>query len=237
MLLTTENSAVSVITIDGLSGSGKGTLGQLLARDLSWHFLDSGAIYRAAAWIALSTQTPFEEDKLLPLMGDLSLHFSAQPDQTQQVFWDKQEITASIRTTEIGQLASQLGMYPQVRKALLAYQRAFRRAPGLVADGRDMGSVVFPDALLKIFLTASLEERAKRRYLQLKPMRKHVSLNAVRAELKLRDRRDKERRVAPLIVPLDAITIDTTSLGVQEALQIIKSKLACAQAKKYKGGH
>lgn len=86
MLLTTENSAVPVITIDGLSGSGKGTLGQLLARDLSWHFLDSGAIYRAAAWIALSTQTPFEEDKLLPLMGDLSLHFSAQPDQTQQVF-------------------------------------------------------------------------------------------------------------------------------------------------------
>lgn len=239
MLLASEKKPfVPVITIDGLSGSGKGTLGQLLARELSWHFLDSGAIYRAAAWRALSTQTPFEEAKLLPLMDDLSLHFSTRvSDQTQRFFWQKQDITTSIRTPEIGQLASQLGTYPKIRKALLAYQRAFRRAPGLVADGRDMGSVVFPDAVLKLFLKASLEARAKRRYSQLKLTRKHVSLDAVRTELEQRDRRDRERLLAPLVAPSGAITVDTTNLSIQDVLQLIKSKLPRAQINTYKGGH
>jgi cytidylate kinase len=227
LLETEKKSSIPVITIDGPSGSGKGTLSYLLAQELGWHFLDSGAIYRAAAWIAVSTQTPFEEDKLLPLMTDLDFHFSlATSYQMLRVFWQQDDITDSIRTPEIGQLASQLGTYPKVRQALLAYQRAFRRIPGLVADGRDMGSVVFPDAKLKIFLEASLEERAKRRYLQLKAKGKHVSLSAVRAGLELRDRQDRERPVAPLIAPLGAITIDTTTLSIQEALQRIKSKLA-----------
>lgn len=234
MLLTSEKkSLIPVITIDGPSGSGKGTISHLLAQELGWHFLDSGAIYRAAAWIALATHTPIEEDSLLPLTVNLALNFSTQPsDRLLRIFWRQQDITDDIRTEEIGQLASKLGIYPKVRQALLAYQRAFRRAPGLVADGRDMGSVVFPDAQLKIFLEASLDERAKRRYLQLKARGKHVSLNAVRAELEQRDRQDRQRPVAPLIAPREAITIDTTHLSIQEVLQFIKSKLPRAQTKK-----
>lgn len=221
-----------MITIDGPSGSGKGTISHLLAQELGWHFLDSGAIYRAAAWIAIATETPIEEDSLLPLATNLALNFSIQSsEQLLRIFWRQQDITDDIRTEEIGQLASKLGGYSKVRQALLAYQRAFRRAPGLVADGRDMGSIVFPDAQLKIFLEASLEERAKRRYLQLKVKGKHVSLNAVRAELEQRDRQDRQRPVAPLIAPKEAITIDTTHLSIQEVLQLIKSKLPQAQAK------
>lgn len=233
MLLTPEKKLpIPVITIDGPSGSGKGTISHLLAQELGWHFLDSGAIYRAAAWIAIATETPIEEDSLLPLATNLALNFSIQSsEQLLRIFWQQQDITDDIRTEEIGQLASKLGGYPKVRQALLAYQRAFRRAPGLVADGRDMGSVVFPDAQLKIFLEASLEERAKRRYLQLKARGKHVSLNAVRAELEQRDRQDRQRPVAPLIAPKEAITIDTTHLSIQEVLQLIKSKLPQAQAK------
>lgn len=230
LLATKKKSLIPVITIDGPSGSGKGTISQLLADDLAWHFLDSGAIYRAAAWIAQSTQIPFEEDKLLPLVAGLDLNFSVRaPGQVLRVFWQHSDITDNIRTQKIGQLASQLAAYPKVRRALLAYQRAFRRAPGLVADGRDMGSVVFPDATLKVFLEASLEERAKRRYLQLKAKGKHVSLDSVRAELEQRDRRDRQRLEAPLIVPLDAITINTTHLSIQEVLQLIKNKLSQAQ--------
>lgn len=233
MLLTSEKkSPIPVITIDGPSGSGKGTISHLLAQELGWHFLDSGAIYRAAAWVAIATQTPIEEDSLLPLATNLALNFSVpSSEQLLRIFWRQQDITDDIRTEEISQLASKLGGYPKVRQALLAYQRAFRRAPGLVADGRDMGSIVFPDAQLKIFLEASLEERAKRRYLQLKAKGKHVSLNAVRAELEQRDRQDRQRPVAPLIVPKEAITIDTTHLSIQEVLQLIKSKLPQAQTK------
>ncbi|WP_339051521.1 (d)CMP kinase [Rickettsiella endosymbiont of Xylota segnis] len=233
MLLTPEKKLpIPVITIDGPSGSGKGTISHLLAQELGWHFLDSGAIYRAAAWIAIATQTPIEEDSLIPLATNLALNFSVHSsEQLLRIFWRQQDITDDIRTEEIGQLASKLGGYPKVRQALLAYQRAFRRAPGLVADGRDMGSIVFPDAQLKIFLEASLEERAKRRYLQLKARGKHVSLNAVRVELEQRDRQDRRRPVAPLIAPKEAITIDTTHLSIQEVLQLIKSKLPQAQAK------
>jgi cytidylate kinase len=233
MLLTPEKkSSIPVITIDGPSGSGKGTISHLLAQELGWHFLDSGVIYRAAAWIAVATRTPIEEDSLLPLATNLALNFSVQSsEQLLRIFWRQQDITDDIRTEEIGQLASKLGGYPKVRQTLLTYQRAFRRAPGLVADGRDMGSIVFPDAKLKIFLEASLEERAKRRYLQLKARGKHVSLNAVRAELEQRDRQDRQRPIAPLIVPKEAITIDTTHLSIQEVLQLIKSKLPQAQTK------
>lgn len=230
MLLNAEkSSSIPVITIDGPGGSGKGTISYLLAQDLAWHFLDSGAIYRIAAWVAAETQTPFEEQQLLPLMSDLERNISVQTlAKRLRIFWQQQDITESIRTQEIGQLASKLGTYPKVRQSLLAYQRSFRRAPGLVADGRDMGSVVFPDATLKIFLDASLEERAKRRYLQLKAKGKHVSLSAVRAALEQRDFQDKQRTVAPLVVPTGALIIDTTHLSIQEVLQLIKSKLSSA---------
>ncbi len=231
MLLNTKkksSSIIPVISIDGPSGSGKGTISYLLAQDLTWHFLDSGAIYRIAAWVAAEAKIPFEEESLLPIMADLEQNIIVQSIAKRfRVFWQQQDITESIRTEEIGQLASKLGTYPKVRQSLLAYQRSFRRAPGLVADGRDMGSVVFPNAKLKIFLDASLEERAKRRYLQLKAKGKHVSLSsAVRAELERRDHQDRQRPVAPLIVPTGAIIIDTTHLSIQEVLQLIKSKLS-----------
>ncbi len=234
-LNTDKNSSslvVPVITIDGPSGSGKGTIGRLLAKELAWHFLDSGAIYRALAWLALSTQTPLEEKSLLPLVKQLALDFSLGPsDQMLRVFYKQRDISDIIRSEEYGHLASQLGAYPKVRQDLLDCQRAFRKAPGLVADGRDMGSVVFPDAQLKIFLAASLEERAQRRYLQLKAKGKHVSLNAVRTELELRDSRDRQRPIAPLIAPLGATIIDTTHLSIQDVLQCIKAKLREAKIK------
>lgn len=236
LLKTLKNSsdplAVPVITIDGPSGSGKGTISHLLARELAWHFLDSGAIYRAVAWIALSTQISFDEEKLRALVEELALSFSVRPaDDMLRICWKQRDITDMIRTEEVGHLASQLGAFAKVRQALLAYQRAFRRPPGLVADGRDMGSVVFPDAELKIFLEASLEERAKRRYLQLKAKGKHVSLDSVRAELEQRDHRDRQRPIAPLIAPEGATIIDTTHLSIQDVLQCIKNKLPQAQTK------
>lgn len=221
-----------VISIDGPSGSGKGTISRRLARELGWHFLDSGAIYRAIAWVAQFTQTPVEETALLPLLASLALRFEQCPaEKTQRIVWQTQDITDLIRTEEVGRLASQLATYPKVRLALLSYQRAFRQAPGLIADGRDMGSVVFPDAPLKIFLQASSEERAKRRYLQLKAKGKRVSLNAVRADLKQRDRQDSQRLVAPLIVPVNATIIDTTHLSIEAVLQRIKKKWQEVQAR------
>lgn len=226
LLNISNNPSIPVITIDGPSGSGKGTISSLLAHELGWNFLDSGAIYRAAAWIAKFTQTPLEEAALMPLLEHLALRFERDPSsQMLRIFWQQHDITDLIRSEEYGRLASQLGTYPKVRQALLAYQRAFRRAPGLVADGRDMGSVVFPEAQLKIFLEASSEERAKRRYLQLKAKGKHVSLNAVRTELEQRDNQDRQRLIAPLIVPVNATIIDTTHLSIQAVVQVIKSKL------------
>lgn len=221
-----ERTSVPVITIDGPGGSGKGTVSSRLAEKLGWHFLDSGAIYRAFAFITVETATPLEEASLLPLVNQLTLRFISNPsDNKLTILWQQRDITEAIRTEESGRLASRLGAYPKVREALLDYQRAFRKAPGLVADGRDMGTVVFPDAQLKIFLFASLEERTKRRYLQLKARGKRVSLDAVRTELEQRDNQDKQRSTAPLKAAKDAFMIDTTHLSVQDVLQRILDKL------------
>ncbi|WP_218814889.1 (d)CMP kinase [Rickettsiella endosymbiont of Dermanyssus gallinae] len=221
-----ENTPVPVITIDGPGGAGKGTVSSRLAEKLGWHFLDSGAIYRAFAFIAVATYTPFEETSLLPLVKQLTLRFiSDSSDNKLKILWEQRDITEDIRTEESGRLASRLGAYPKVREALLNYQRAFRQTPGLVADGRDMGTVVFPDAQLKIFLFASLEERAKRRYLQLKARGERVSLDAVRIELEQRDNQDKQRSTAPLKAAEDAFMIDTTHLSVRDVLQRILDKL------------
>lgn len=163
---------------------------------------------------------------MLPLVNQLTLRFiSDSSDNKLKILWEQRDITEDIRTEEFGRLASRLGAYPKVREALLDYQRAFRKAPGLVADGRDMGTVVFPDAQLKIFLFASPEERAKRRYLQLKARGKRVSLDAVRTELEQRDNQDKQRSTAPLKAAEDAFMIDTTHLSVQGVLQRILDKL------------
>ncbi len=216
---------VPVITIDGPSGSGKGTISSRLAKELGWHFLDSGVIYRAFAFIAQSTNTPFIEAQLLPLVHKLALEFIESSENKLRILWQQCDITNTIRTEEYGRLASLIGTYPKLREALLDYQRAFRKPPGLVADGRDMGTVVFPDAFLKIFLTATLQERAKRRYLQLKARGKHVSLGSVRTELEQRDSQDKQRSAAPLKMAENAFIIDTTHLGIQDVLQHIKKQL------------
>jgi len=213
-----------VITVDGPSGSGKGTVSSQLAKELGWHFLDSGAIYRALAFIAQFTSTPLEENKLLPLVEQLQLSVCPTNDRL-SIVWKQRDITEAIRTETVGHLASQLAVYPKLRKALLSYQRAFRKTPGLVADGRDMGTVVFPNAVLKVFLFATLEERAKRRYSQLKVRGKHVSLSATQSALEQRDSQDKQRAAAPLRAAADAFVIDTTHLSVQDVLQMIKNKL------------
>ncbi len=232
---TAENlsaKSIPVITIDGPGGSGKGTISSRLAKELGWHFLDSGTIYRAFAFIAQTTLGhPLTETQLLPLITGLSLTFELSLDNKLKIRWQGRDITDTIRTEEWGHLASQIGTYPRLRKGLLAYQRAFRKAPGLVADGRDMGTVVFPDALLKVFLWATPEERAKRRYLQLKAKGKHVSLESLQIELERRDTQDKQRSVAPLKAAKDAFMIDTTSLSVLEVLQQIKNRLCSLNVK------
>ena len=217
---------IPVITIDGPSGSGKGTISSQLAKALGWHFLDSGIIYRAFAYIAQSTNTPFVEEKLLPLVDKLGLTFVIDSsDNKLGVLWQQRDITDILRTEECGRLASHIATFPKLREALLDYQRAFRKAPGLVADGRDMGTVVFPDAFLKIFLIATLEERIKRRYLQLKARGKHVSLELLQTELEQRDIQDKQRSAAPLKAAEKAFIIDTTHLSIPDVLQRINEKL------------
>jgi len=228
VLAKRENLSVDVpvISIDGPSGSGKGSVASQLAKGLNWHFLDSGAIYRALAFLVHATSTPIEEQALVQCIERLKLRLQVSAtDDKLIVLWEQRDITEEIRTEAMGLLASQLAVYPMVRKALLSYQRNFRQPPGLVADGRDMGTVVFPDAVLKIFLLATLEERVKRRCLQLKARGKHASLDSVYVELERRDNRDKQRAVAPLRAAKDAVVIDTTNLSVAEVLQCIHSKL------------
>lgn len=215
-----------VITIDGPSGSGKGTIGQLLANDLHWNYLDSGALYRALAWAALQTQIALDdEDGLVQLTQKIKVEFlPATAVHPEQILLDGLDVTLQIRREECGTAASKLAALPKVRDALLTAQRDFCQSPGLVTDGRDMGSVVFPKAEVKIFLVASAEERAKRRYYQLKDKGINVSLDALCQELLLRDNRDQQREVAPLKPTEDAVVIDTTGLSIAEVLKQVKEK-------------
>jgi cytidylate kinase len=221
------NQHTPIITIDGPSGTGKGTIAQQLAMRLQWHFLDSGAIYRVLAYAAV--QQNFEEtqvDALVRLAHALDLRFVVN-EATNQVLLDQRDITQDIRTEHCGQMASKIAVIPQVREALLARQRAFAQWPGLITDGRDMGTVVFPQADLKIFLDASVEERARRRYFQLKEKGDVVSLTEVISELEKRDARDRERTVAPLKPASDAIVIDTTDMSI---VQVFANVLQLANA-------
>ena len=215
-----------VITIDGPGGTGKGTISQLLARDLGWHYLDSGAVYRVLAYAAKQQEIALDDTySLAKLATHLNINFFTEEKITvPRILLNNQDITDTIRTEQYGNLASKIGASMQVRQALLERQRAFRQWPGLVTDGRDMGTVIFPDAPLKIFLEASIEERARRRYLQLKEKAINVSLGALYDELKERDLRDKERPVAPLKPAEDAIIIDTTHISIDEVLQAIKNQ-------------
>ncbi len=214
---------IPVITIDGPSGSGKGTIGQLLAKDIHWHFLDSGALYRVLAFDAVEKGVElFDEAQLAILAKALPVKFIPQADGSSQVLLQDRDVSQAIRTEEIGNAASKVGAWPKVRAALVDCQHAFRQAPGLVTDGRDMGTIIFPDAALKIFLSASAQERATRRYNQLKQKGINVSLGDLCNELLERDKRDQERQVAPLVPAADAIIIDTTHCAIDEVLQQVK---------------
>ncbi len=205
----------SVITVDGPSGSGKGTISHLLAARLGWHFLDSGALYRVLGYFAHQRGVNLEEeDALVVLARALPVVF-----QGSEIFLENQNISALIRTEACGGWASMVAAIPGVRLALLARQQQLRKPPGLVADGRDMGTVVFPDAQVKLFLEASVEMRAQRRYQQLKDLGQSVSLQSLFLELSERDRRDRTRAVAPLRPAEDAVVIDTTVLSIAEVFE------------------
>ena len=211
-------SEIPVITIDGPGGTGKGTISRLLAKKLGFHFLDSGAIYRILGLAAINHSIDIRnEEDLANLAENLNIRFSSGAGEA-RIFLDEQDVSEAIRSEDVGRLASVVAVFGRVRAALLARQRTHRRAPGLVADGRDMGTVVFPDAQVKIFLTASQEERARRRHKQLSDKGIGVTLLHLLQELAERDARDSQRKVAPLIAATDAKVIDTSALTIDEVL-------------------
>jgi cytidylate kinase len=209
-----------ILTIDGPSGSGKGTISRALAQKVGWHLLDSGALYRlvalAGARARLAADDPVTHAQLAARMD---VRFGADAQGSERVLLDGEDVGREIRSETAGQGASRVATWPQVRAALLKRQRAFARPPGLVADGRDMGTVVFPEARLKIFLTATAEERALRRHKQLKDKGSDVSLAGLSREIAERDLRDETRQVAPLKAAPDACVIDSTGLGVGAVVQ------------------
>jgi CMP/dCMP kinase len=213
---------VPVVAIDGPSGSGKGTIARRVAKALDWHLLDSGALYRLTALAAQrSGMSDAPERELARIAENLEVRFTADPAGEEQVWLSADEVTADVRTEECGRLASHVAALPAVREALLGLQRGFRRPPGLVADGRDMGTTVFPDAALKVFLTASAGERARRRYKQLKDKGIDVSLPALSRHIEDRDRRDSERSVAPLRAAEDARLLDSSNLTIDEVTRTV----------------
>ena len=216
-----------VITIDGASGTGKGVVSQLVAKQLGWKLLDSGALYRVLALAAEKQGVPLDNEKTLTVLAEhLDVQFiAAETGMPPRTMLEGQDVSEIIRTEKMGNAASKVGVFPAVRQALLSRQRAFRLSPGLVADGRDMGTVVFTDAELKIFLTASPEERARRRYNQLKENSINVNLSDLIEELCERDKRDQERAVAPLKPAEDAICIDTDGLTIEQVVQRILSEV------------
>jgi cytidylate kinase len=211
-----------VITIDGPSGAGKGTVSTLLAKKLGWHFLDSGAIYRVLAVASIHHQIPAEDETgLLPLASGLDVNFETTGNGV-RVILEGEDVSDTIRTEEVAVTASKIASLPSIREALLRRQRGFKESPGLVADGRDMGTVVFPEAQVKIFLTASAEERADRRFNQLKDMGQDVNMLRLLQGIKARDERDANRTVAPLVPAKDALVLDSTDLNVEQVLEKIE---------------
>ena len=211
-----------VLTIDGPSGSGKGTIARRVAVALGWRLLDSGALYRLVALAAARAGVVLDEaDAVADLAAGLKAWFASAADGSERIELDGEDVTALVRSEDCGARASIVAALPAVREALLERQRAFRQPPGLVADGRDMGTRVFPDAGLKVFLTASAEERARRRYKQLKDKGIDVSLAALSQAIGDRDRRDAERRIAPLKAADDARVLDSSGLSVAAVSRIV----------------
>lgn len=208
---------VAVITIDGPSASGKGTVATLVAERLGFHYLDSGALYRVTALHAMRQNVALSDTRALAALArELPVEFRAG-----LVLLSDEDVSAAIRAEEVGMGASAVGAIPEVREALLERQRAFRRAPGLVTDGRDMGSVVFPDATLKVFLTASAEVRGERRYKQLMDKGESASLQQIQQDIMARDARDAARAVAPLRQEPDARLLDTSDMSIDQAVDAV----------------
>ncbi len=221
---THADAPVAVVTIDGPSGTGKGTIARIIADRLGWHLLDSGALYRVLALAVISHAVDFEDINSITTMAEhLDVEFKPSGDMNMEtdIFLEGEEVSKSIRTEEMGNYASIVATIPSVREALKSRQRSFRQSPGLAADGRDMGTVIFPDADLKIYLTASAEERAKRRYKQLKEKGLNVNIPALSREIAERDNRDASRTVAPLKPAEDAEIIDTSDMTIDEVIQQI----------------
>ncbi len=216
------SETISIITIDGPSGSGKGTVAKVLADRLGWNLLDSGALYRVVGLLAqregVSVDAP---QQLAALAREMPLRFDAEG----RVLLGGEDVSLDIRSETAGNNASRVAAVPAVRQALLDWQRDYARPPGLVADGRDMGSVVFPHAPIKVFLTASAEERANRRYKQLIEKGLDVSVADLAAEIRERDERDRTRSVAPLVAPVAALELDSTSLSIEQVVQQIWDKV------------
>jgi cytidylate kinase len=221
--VTDAMADVPVLTIDGPTASGKGTVAQRVAAALGWHYLDSGALYRLTALAAQRAGVaPDDEPGLARLAAALSIRFEADG----RILLDAQDVTDAIRAEAIGNGASRLAVHPAVRSALLGLQRGFRRSPGLVADGRDMGTVVFPDARLKVFLTASPESRAERRHKQLIEKGISASLPGLLQDLRERDARDASRTLAPLVPAEGAYVLDSTGMTVDETVAAVLGRWA-----------
>lgn len=215
------NKDIPIITIDGPSGSGKGTVAGLLAQKLQWNLLDSGAIYRLHAYKSLELNIAFDDvNGLVKVANALDIKFQrSEKDNSILAYLDNHEITAKIRTEKVGSAASKISIYQEVRDALLKKQHSFVVSPGLVADGRDMGSVVFPHASLKVYLDASCSVRAKRRQKQLQVAGVDVKFPDLLEEVIARDHRDKTRKVSPLVVPKGAVVINTDDLNADQVFE------------------
>ena len=219
-------SSVPVIAIDGPGGAGKGTIAKALAQQLGWHLLDSGALYRLVALAAIRCGVAWDDAQgLAALARNLDVRFDFDAAEG-GILMSNEDVSELIREAECSRGASFVAALPAVRGALIQRQRDFQAAPGLVADGRDMGSVVFPEAALKIFLTATIEERALRRYKQLKDKGMDANLRDLSSELEERDRRDSEREVAPLKPAPDSRLLDTTGLSISDVVQTVLSWVA-----------
>lgn len=223
---------IPVICIDGPSGSGKGTLARRVAEELGFYLLDSGALYRLTALAAMRRGVDLDDEAAVAeVAATMQPRFEPTGDGWTRTWLDGDNVTREIRAEEVGMSASRVAALPAVRKALLALQRGFRQAPGLVADGRDMGSVVFPEAPLKIFLTASADERARRRHKQLMDKGIGANLPALLKDIEARDEQDAQRAASPMVPAEDAIVIDSTSLAIEEVTrQVLARARDCLQA-------
>lgn len=227
-----EYEAAPVVTLDGPSGSGKGAVGQYLCQRLLWHYLDSGAIYRILALAAKRANIDGQHAALIAqIVKNLNITYRFGADNRPHIYLDMEDVSDLIRTEAVAKMASSISVFPPIRDALNQYFQCFRRLPGLVADGRDMGSVVFPDALVKIFLDAKPEIRAQRRYKQLKEKGIDVNLSNIYTDILLRDARDRNRKIAPLQPSIGATVIDTSAMALDQVVDKVCSLVEVALTK------